>query len=1080
MTSKSAGSRLLLPIRKFTFVSLRQTCIVAFSLLLSSSSYSQSQLTHLTQNNYRAVFWTEVDGLSLPKKNVMLKDINGFLWIISPVGLNRFDGSTFKMYHPDKNSSGKIGGSYTFSMVEDSLHNIWVGTNKGLSRYDIKADTFKNFLPDTISVTSVASVMPFWSTRNEVYCFEAGYKIVTFDIHSFKKKILVILENNLPQRNNINIPNSIYDSVSNSVWMLTGEYNSPTGGLMQVSLSDKKTVHYEWPCLHKDQKHAHYSYNMQYDKKRNCIWINSIDGLFSFSLNDKRFQPMPCCSDFMPLINYEIISGLEIDLKGNLWLFTNKKGIVIYDPENQTLSPLFSNPLLQQQISKDNMAIYADRDGMVWCGYLSGKGICQLIPFSSSATRVNFPGIQPSDKTYSPFTNIVQADNDQLWVGKADGGLYAYHTKTGYQYPLHQKDFPGMKSKNIIPLGINRRLGKGWVSTWDPSGLYEIDMASRNCKQIPAKNILHKELSDINVNPATIKHYRNGFIFLVDKVGIFTVTADSAVAQQVLPMPYHVTNIALADEKRLFLRLHFSYTNLSFYEEQGKWIRTATPLDSIEWFCIYHDKVDKSYWVGAVRQLHHLDSNFKMIRSYTEKDGLPGIDILGIEKDDFGNIWFASSRGGIIQVNGKTGILTVLSEKDGYKKQAYIWLPIHLKDEIGNIYFAGSDGVDKISPEKLDLFPASTVYLQSLEVNQKPVRLSTSINHLQELRLKYFQTAITFEIGVIDYYAQGKTNIRYKLEGLNDNWQYAPGNYMLRFEQLPPGSYTLVIQASNSGNNFNGPQKILAIHVSPAFWNTLWFRVLVAVCVVSIFYIILRRRLQQKFRIQLERSEKERQLSELKQKATELEMQALRAQMNPHFIFNSLNSINRFILQNNKGQASRYLTKFSRLIRLILQNSQASLITLDSELESLELYLSLEALRFNHHFDYKISVTNNIDVTSLRVPPLILQPYVENAIWHGLMHKDEKGQLDIEISQENSQLYFRITDNGVGRENANLLASKSATKYKSMGLRITAHRIANLQHLQNVESGVTINDLINTDGSAAGTEVIIKTPVIYD
>src|SRR5215203_1080653 len=178
MTWKSYGSRLLLLMGKFTFISLWQTCGVMLVFLLTSPSYSQSELTHLTHNNYRAVFWTELDGLSLARKNVMLKDVNGFLWIISPIGLNRFDGSTFKIYFPDKNSSGKIGGSYTFSMVEDSLHNIWIGTNKGLSRYDIKADTFKNFLPDTVSVTSVATVMPFWASRDAVYCLEAGYKIV--------------------------------------------------------------------------------------------------------------------------------------------------------------------------------------------------------------------------------------------------------------------------------------------------------------------------------------------------------------------------------------------------------------------------------------------------------------------------------------------------------------------------------------------------------------------------------------------------------------------------------------------------------------------------------------------------------------------------------------------------------------------------------------------------------------------------------------------------------------------------------------------------------------------------------------
>ena len=165
---------------------------------------------------------------------------------------------------------------------------------------------------------------------------------------------------------------------------------------------------------------------------------------------------------------------------------------------------------------------------------------------------------------------------------------------------------------------------------------------------------------------------------------------------------------------------------------------------------------------------------------------------------------------------------------------------------------------------------------------------------------------------------------------------------------------------------------------------------------------------------------------------------------------------------------------------MILQNSQVSLITLESELDALKLYLEMEALRFNYHFDYKISVPNDLDIEVLKVPPLIIQPYVENAIWHGLMHKEEKGQLDIEITQENDYLYFIITDDGIGRNKAAELNSKSATKHKSVGLKITADRIAMMQHTNATQSPVTINDLINADGSAAGTEVIIKIPVIYD
>jgi len=247
-----------------------------------------------------------------------------------------------------------------------------------------------------------------------------------------------------------------------------------------------------------------------------------------------------------------------------------------------------------------------------------------------------------------------------------------------------------------------------------------------------------------------------------------------------------------------------------------------------------------------------------------------------------------------------------------------------------------------------------------------------------------------------------------------------------------------------------------------------------------IFRYILLKRKNEKHQREIAENELQIQKLESQKQLTELEMQALRAQMNPHFIFNSLNSINRFILQNNRTQASEYLTKFSKLVRLILQNSQAALISLETELEALQLYLELESLRFDHHFDFKIKVEDDLDVSALKVPPLIIQPYTENAIWHGLMHKEEKGHLEIELFQQDDVLCCKITDDGIGRKKAAELKSKSSTSHKSMGMRITADRIAMLQQKKQMDTYITINDLVLPDGSAGGTEVLLKIPVHYD
>ena len=223
-----------------------------------------------------------------------------------------------------------------------------------------------------------------------------------------------------------------------------------------------------------------------------------------------------------------------------------------------------------------------------------------------------------------------------------------------------------------------------------------------------------------------------------------------------------------------------------------------------------------------------------------------------------------------------------------------------------------------------------------------------------------------------------------------------------------------------------------------------------------------------------EKLENRHKQAELQQHVTEVEMQALRAQMNPHFIFNCLSSINRFILKNETEAASNYLTKFSRLIRMVLNNSKKAFISLEDELEMLCLYLDMEKLRFKDSFDYRITFINSIDAGNVFVPPLLLQPFAENAIWHGLMHKEGHGHLEIELSIDKKILTCAITDDGVGRNKAAEVKSKSVEKQKSMGLQITRERLALLNKDHGGQTFFNIEDITDNEGEPAGTRVILK------
>ena len=213
-------------------------------------------------------------------------------------------------------------------------------------------------------------------------------------------------------------------------------------------------------------------------------------------------------------------------------------------------------------------------------------------------------------------------------------------------------------------------------------------------------------------------------------------------------------------------------------------------------------------------------------------------------------------------------------------------------------------------------------------------------------------------------------------------------------------------------------------------------------------------------------------------KIAETEMIALRAQMNPHFIFNCLNSIKLYTLENDSQTASEYLTKFSQLIRLVLENSRSEKVTLQKELETLKLYIELEAMRFKDKVQYKINVVPHIDQQYIEIPPLLMQPYVENAIWHGLMHKPEGGNITIDIAQpEEYLLHIEISDDGIGREMAGQHKSKSATRQKSFGLKMTSERLDAINHIYKTKTEVKIVDLVDADGNAAGTKVIIEIPL---
>jgi hypothetical protein len=492
--------------------------------------------------------------------------------------------------------------------------------------------------------------------------------------------------------------------------------------------------------------------------------------------------------------------------------------------------------------------------------------------------------------------------------------------------------------------------------------------------------------------------------------------------------------------------------------------------------------------VGTVSGLYRRvgkENEFNRFTSLVE--GEPIVGIRHIQEDNHKNLWVSTTRG-LIRINPQREGVTLFGKHNGVHAGSFNYAAGY-KNRQGKLFFGSRTGYYAFFPRQArgNPNPAQVVFTEFRLFDQvikpgkdSPLRLPLA--QTQAIHLAHDQNAFAFDFAGIHYSHPERNQHVFKLEGYDHSWRTAGPERRAAYFQVPPGDYVLHLKVISSSGV--AAEKKLSLFIHPPFWRTWWFYALSLLTLVGLVYTGFRYRIAQvRKEEQLLRKEEqllreqEQQQATFQKKFSEMEMQALRAQMNPHFIFNCLNSINGFILENDPDAASDYLTKFSRLIRLILQNSNAPTVTLENELEALELYLEMEALRFENRFTFLIHCAEEVDAKYLDIPPLLIQPYVENAIWHGLLHKEGLGHLTIHLQQAGDFLLTTIEDDGIGRKRAAELKSKSATKKKSLGMQITAQRLELLTQLEGKPTRVEIVDLVDAAGEACGTRVCMKIPV---
>ncbi|QHT70760.1 hypothetical protein GXP67_30985 [Rhodocytophaga rosea] len=1043
---------------QFTQTKIGCTWLVnSLFLLIGLSHFTQAQTTksrlYLNQS-MSFVNYSLEQGLSNKRITAIHQDREGFIWVGTMDGLNRFDGHTFTVFRADS-----IGISYAAITYihEGPAGMLWLSTlNRGLLRFDKRSGIFTSYrLPS-------------------------------------------------PHENERNTCLSVFEDKQGKLWI------SSRGGLNKF---DPKTSRF---TLYPNPAPGEFMYALHQDQA-GIIWCATDKGLFQFDPSSSTFTlfPLGVEQEHKALS----IHALYSDRAGNLWIGTEGSGLFHLNPLSGQITsyPYQKNGLTGFLIRKE--AIMEDASGKIWVG--TDAGLHRLDPATGQFTayRANsgiFTGLK-SNAIWSLYLDQLGL----IWVGTTEG----LHSLMTPSKPFHTYQFrldPSFSHRNENAIGFLAEgpTGNLWLNNDSLGGLYRYDWANRKLayysanpsdshslwdKYVPAVyedhkgvlwvlsgNYLHKR------NPFSGKFIRYPTPFYayllaedhagniwVGGVGLarFDQQSKQFFSYHHIPADSHslpknrLSSLFIGRSGTIWMGVHV--VGLSKLEPKtGRFTHyrpdfnhTSGHLNDRNVIDLYEDDAGLLWIATGFGGLNRLNPNTGIFTSYTTRNGLPSNTVKGILGDDTGYLWLSTDHG-ISRFDPTTQSFRNYDHKDGLQEGEF-HNGVKAKRGNGELLFGGPNGFNVFDPDSIRDNPLiPPVYITAFKVLEKARLLEKN-----SIELTYKENFLSFDFVALNYIQPEKNKYAYQLIGVDKDWVYSANRRFVSYTDLDPGSYTFRVKASNNDGVWNQKGTSMQFVILPPFYRTWWFITISILTGIGLLYGAFRYRIHQIRTQERDKTEFNKRVFQLEMQALELEMQALRAQMNPHFIFNCLNSINRFILKNQPKVASDYLSKFSRLIRLILQNSNTPTVTLESELDALTLYLEMEMVRFEGKFTFSIVCGKGLEVDFIEIPPLIIQPYVENAIWHGLMHKEGAGHITIKIEQQAENIVCIIEDDGIGRNRAAELKSKSATKSKSLGMQITAHRLELLHTLYGKQTRVEVVDLIEACGQACGTRVILSLPI---
>ncbi len=488
---------------------------------------------------------------------------------------------------------------------------------------------------------------------------------------------------------------------------------------------------------------------------------------------------------------------------------------------------------------------------------------------------------------------------------------------------------------------------------------------------------------------------------------------------------------------------------------------------------------------SSIRIIRFENNGVKIIKTIDTPGVITGNNIRWLETDNSGFLW-AGTNLGITRIDleriYKSEPLEALfyNEEDGFFEPA---VSASARDKEGNIWLGGKGTVTLIHTKTAgSLTPGQrSLFVSRIDLDNRP----TDWEELCETdpwtgvpvcgpALKYYHNNLSFFFNTKNISGHDKTQFRHRISGLSDEWTpFDPSNQVI-YNNLPPGKYLLEVEAQLINNKDSRGKAEFAFRIMSPWWQRWWFYSILVLVLILVFRLVLMFRIKNIRRKETRKLIQEREMSDL-------HIKALQAQMNPHFIFNAINSIQYYILNKEREQAFQIISILSKLIRQTFEFASKTSVSIKEEISFLENYIKLEMMRFEYRFSYRIDCDNSLNSHKYHIPAMLLQPIVENAILHGLLHKSGEGILTIRFQQaEKSILKCIVEDNGIGRKKSAEINRGRPRQHLSLGLDISKRRIDLMNEPGLSNYRIEITDLYDSTNAPSGTRVLLVIPLISD